>query len=63
MLEILGINLKAVHCPKCDERLPALRFPSPKQIAWGGWTCSHCGCEVDKWGQEVREDESEVGHS
>jgi hypothetical protein len=63
MLEILGINLKAVHCPQCDERLPTLRLPSLSQVAWGGWTCPQCGCEVDKWGRAVREDESEMGHS
>jgi hypothetical protein len=20
---------------------------------WGGWTCSNCGCEMDKWGTEI----------
>ena len=28
---------------------------------WGGWTCRHCGCELDKWGQEVSPD-SETGN-
>ena len=24
-----------------------------RQAAWGGWTCSKCGCEIDKWGIEI----------
>jgi hypothetical protein len=48
-IEKLGINLLPVHCPQCDERMPVLRIPDIKQLAFGGWTCSKWGCRMDKW--------------
>ena len=49
-----GINLRLPNCPECDQKAPAFRNPtSIKQALWGGWTCSNCGCEMDKWGKEV----------
>ena len=52
-----GINLEAVHCPRCGERMPALRVPdSVRQLLWGGWTCPACGCRMDKWGQPLTDD-------
>jgi hypothetical protein len=33
-------------CPSCGGRLPE---PDP---AADGWTCTWCGCEVDKHGRE-----------
>jgi hypothetical protein len=49
-----GINLCAVHCPRCDALLPNLdERRSIRQLMWGGWTCRACGAEVDKWGREV----------
>jgi hypothetical protein len=49
-----GINLSLPNCPKCDEKVPAFRSPtSTKQALWGGWTCLNCGCEIDKWGNEI----------
>ena len=49
-----GINLDAVDCPRCGQRMPTLRMPSGlHQLMWGGWTCPNCGCEMDKWGKAV----------
>ena len=52
-----GINLGPVACPKCGQPRPMLRLPrSIRQAVWGGHTCPSCGCEVDKWGREVKQD-------
>ena len=49
-----GINLGAVSCPCCKELLPQMRKPnSLRQAMWGGYTCSACGAEVDKWGRQI----------
>jgi ssDNA-binding Zn-finger/Zn-ribbon topoisomerase 1 len=49
-----GINLDAVDCPDCKERMPnKVRVPDNlHQLMWGGWTCPKCGCRMDKWGKE-----------
>jgi hypothetical protein len=50
----LGINLQTVQCPECGESMPAFRKPEGiSQLLWGGWTCQHCGCRMDKWGNGV----------
>ncbi len=50
----IGINLQAVHCPRCRTRQPALRQPmSQEQMLWGGWTCAKCGLHIDKWGRSM----------
>jgi hypothetical protein len=42
------------NCPRCGTRLPALRRPtSMQEFLWGGATCTHCGCKVDKYGREI----------
>ncbi|HYX71875.1 MAG TPA: hypothetical protein VE732_03835 [Nitrososphaera sp.] len=49
-----GINLEPIRCPRCGAQSPMVRKPSSlRQAAWGGWTCSKCGCEIDKWGTEM----------
>ena len=49
-----GINLKPVDCPKCKIPAPMIRKPTSAQEAlWGGWTCTNCGCKMDKWGNEI----------
>ena len=49
-----GINVKEVCCPRCGKEMPAVRKPSSlKQTMFGGWSCQHCGCEMDKWGHAV----------
>jgi hypothetical protein len=50
-----GINLKSVKCPRCGKPTPQIRTPtSLRQAAWGGFTCSQCSCEIDKWGKEIK---------
>ena len=44
-------------CPDCSERLPHLQFRKSRRARlWGGWTCSRCGCEIDKSGKKVPPD-------
>jgi hypothetical protein len=55
-----GFNLRAgsVRCPRCGTKPPKFRVPAnASQGLWGGWTCRECGCEYDKWGREVPENE------
>lgn len=48
-----GINLKRVTCPKCGLEQPNIRIPkSLKEAFLGGYTCSNCGCMMDKYGKE-----------
>ena len=50
----MGINLNQVNCPDCNEKMPAFRAPRNfRQILFGGWTCTKCGCEMDKWGTKI----------
>jgi hypothetical protein len=48
-----GLNLKPpTACPVCSAPLPMARVPKNlRQALWGGWTCSGCGKELDKWGR------------
>lgn len=48
-----GINLRPpTRCPRCQAPLPRmLRKPADaRQAMWGGYTCTACGAEIDKWG-------------
>ena len=51
-----GINRNpAEKCPRCGKALPKVRIPrNLRQLAWGGWTCSGCGCEADKYGTPIK---------
>ena len=50
----MGINLKAVQCPSCGAPQPAVRVPrSLREVLWGGWTCSKCRCQMDKYGASI----------
>ena len=41
-------------CPECEEPIPKFRTPAnSRQALWGGWTCSHCGCEIDRRGRKI----------
>ncbi len=52
---IWGINFEPLKCPRCGEVAPARRRPKSFGQAWrGSWTCSSCGCEMDKWGREIK---------
>jgi ribosomal protein L37AE/L43A len=49
--QIEGIGSISHRCPRCHAELPRFRIPkSFRQALLGGWTCSHCGCEVDRHG-------------
>jgi hypothetical protein len=49
----LKINLKTIHCPKCDKEQPKVRKPKGwTEILWGGNTCENCGCKMDRFGKE-----------
>ena len=48
-----GIGLFGASCPKCAAPLPTLRkATSIREALWGGWTCEHCGCKVNRRGRE-----------
>ena len=50
-----GINpASSFECPRCHATQSALRAPRNKrQVLWGGYTCQHCGIEVDKWNRPL----------
>lgn len=49
-----GIDLEVVNCPKCNEKMPAIRIPKDiQQLMWGGWTCPNCDCKMDKHGKRI----------
>ena len=47
----MGMNFTPdLKCPNCSARVPAVRRPKNlRQALWGGFTCSNCGKEYDKW--------------
>ncbi|HEX6881085.1 MAG TPA: hypothetical protein VF135_12020 [Terriglobales bacterium] len=50
-----GINLDDVYCQHCHRKMPQNHTPmNLTQTLWGGGTCDSCGCEMDKWGREIR---------
>ena len=49
-----GINVHVPNCPRCGQQVPVIRNPkSIRQFLWGGYTCTKCVCEIDKWGKEI----------
>jgi hypothetical protein len=41
-------------CPNCGMPVPTVRNPtSLRQAFLGGWTCSECGTEMDRSGNEL----------
>lgn len=49
-----GVNLAETRCPRCGTVVSFFRNPkSAQQMMWGGWTCTNCGCEMDRWGKEI----------
>jgi hypothetical protein len=56
-----GVNFKAVRCPVCGEPCPTVRVPTSwGQAMWGGWTCTECSSELDKWGKVIAEGAEEL---
>jgi hypothetical protein len=48
-----GLSFSRRPCPRCGTLPPMIRKPTSKEeVLWGGWTCSNCGCRVDKYGRE-----------
>lgn len=48
-----NVNAKG-GCPECGTPVPRNRRPtSLRQVLWGGWTCSKCSTEMDRYGNEV----------
>ncbi len=51
---VLGLLMPLPKCPECGEPFPRVRKPANRrQALWGGWTCAHCGCEVDRRGRKI----------
>ena len=52
----LGINVREKSCEVCGWPSPGgPRIPANlRQTLWGGWTCSNCGTESDKWGKPIK---------
>lgn len=49
-----GINTATVNCPNCSAVPPFIRKPANfRQAMWGGYTCTQCSSEIDKWGRKV----------
>ena len=41
-------------CPTCGQPIPVVRRPSTwRQALWGGWTCTRCGAELDRYGRRI----------
>jgi hypothetical protein len=54
-----GVNFKSPACTECGTPVPPVRKPANwRQALWGGWTCSQCGFELDKWGKPVENQEA-----
>ena len=50
----LGVNLRPLICPRCSTKAELFRTPDLlKEATWNGGACSNCGCEMDKWGNEI----------
>lgn len=53
---IIGLLQGEKKCPECDQPLPKQRKPkNRRQFLWGGWTCEHCGCEIDAKGRKIND--------
>ncbi len=53
IFKLLKVNIKTVHCPKCNEIQHTIRKPKGMyEVLWGGYTCANCGCKMDKFGEE-----------
>jgi hypothetical protein len=50
----LWVNLRAVRCSNCATPMSARRRPMFRShLLLGGWTCPHCGTDMDQWGRRV----------
>jgi hypothetical protein len=57
----LGINFHHPICPNCGVKTDLIRLPNTKHpIPWGGGVCAICGCEMDKWGNELTTESANI---
>lgn len=55
---VFALAQKTKSCPECGVKMPKFRKPANRQqMLWGGWTCSECGCEINRKGQKVNSDD------
>jgi len=48
-------TVRRTTCPICETPLPKYRIPSTaRQTMFGGCNCDRCGCEVDRFGNELK---------
>ena len=51
---VVAMFMKPKPCPECGTPPPKVRKPANRrQMLWGGWTCSNCGCELDRRGRKI----------
>tara|TARA_B100000929_G_scaffold265418_1_gene232461 strand:+ start:335 stop:598 length:264 start_codon:yes stop_codon:yes gene_type:complete len=56
----LGINLNRIYCPICGKKQPIVRKPNnERQTLYGGNTCQNCDTEMDKFGTEIKVENSD----
>jgi hypothetical protein len=54
VLMILGTLRGPVRCPRCLAMMRWIRKPANlRQRLWGGWTCPHCQCEMNRHGRAI----------
>ncbi len=50
----LGLGPLHIKCPQCGTAQPFIRKPSSvPQMLFGGYSCSGCGLEIEKYGRAV----------
>lgn len=55
-----GIPKTIKPCPSCGASPVLFRKPANRrQLIWGGWTCSKCGLELDRYGEPIKLDKNE----
>ena len=56
LVVLIALLQPAKQCPRCGEPVPKFRKPANRrQALWGGWTCTRCGCEMDRRGRVIEE--------
>jgi transposase-like protein len=54
-VKTIALNLKGTNCPRCGATQPTIRLPKNLyQLIWGGYTCSNCQMEMDKFGRPIK---------
>jgi hypothetical protein len=54
LLTMLPLLRNPMRCPRCGVEMPLIRKPAHgRQALWGGWRCTHCGCEMNRHGKPL----------